>query len=182
MPPTVPSVSGRANQAPWRQPITSTELPGAPAPVRTRPLDGLLTGVAASAVAGTIWWGVAVLLAKNDQPDLWHFGSLIVGLVIGQGVLLGTRRGGLVSGLIALVLSCLTVAAAVYFIDRSITIIALSDIGRTSDISLWQGWSHLTDTYRGWWELDQNRVLEWALAPLVAVVIAGWPGRRPIFG
>jgi hypothetical protein len=177
----VPSTSGRTNQAPWRQPITSTDLPHAPAVVRTRPLDGLLTGIAASAIAGAIWWGVSVLLAKNGQPDLWHFGAPIVGLIIGQGVLLGSRRGGLVSGLLALVLGCLTVAATVYFIDRSMTIIAFEDLGRTSDISLWQGLSHVTDTYRTWWELDQNRIFEWALAPIVAVLIAGWPGRRPAF-
>jgi hypothetical protein len=79
------------------------------------------------------------------------------------------------------VLGCLTVAATVYFIDRSMTIIAFEDLGRTSDISLWQGLSHATDTYRTWWELDQNRIFEWALAPIVAVLIAGWPGRRPAF-
>ncbi len=78
------------------------------------------------------------------------------------------------SGLLALVLSAVAVVVTVYFIDRSLTIIGLTDAGRTSDIPLWQGWSEAIDVYRSWWDFDQTRVLMWLGA-------AWWrrPHRRP---
>lgn len=183
IPPTVPTTSGRASQAPWGNPATAPEAPGGPAlVVRTRPFDGILTGLAASAIAGSIWWGAAVAIASKTDFELWHLGSIIVGLIVGVGVLTGSRRGGLVSGLGALVLSAATVVVTVYFIDRSLTIIGLTDAGRTSDIPLWQGWSEAIDVYRSWWDFDQTRVLMWLGGPLVAVLIAGRPDRRPIVG
>lgn len=184
MPPSVPSASGRTSQAPWGAPTTAAPAAaGAPMAIETRFFDGVLTGVAASAIAGLVWWGLSVAIATSS-PDfaLWHLGSVLVGLIVGQGVLTGARRGGLVAGLLALVLSILTVAATVYFIDRSLTIIAFDDAGRSSDISLWQGFGALTDLYRGWWEFDPTRPAMWVLAPVIAVAIAGWPGRRPIVG
>ncbi|MGN6696267.1 MAG: hypothetical protein ACTHN0_18965 [Aquihabitans sp.] len=184
MPPAVPSTSGRTSQAPWNNPTTA-DVPaeGAPLVVATRPLDGILTGLAASALAGVLWWAGASAVAKN-QPDfgLWPLGSILVGLIVGVGVLVGSRRGGLVSGLIALVLSTATVLVTVYFIDRSITISAFAAAGRTSDIPLWQGASAFTDVYRDWWDYDRNHALMWLGAPIVAVLVAGWPGRRPVGG
>ncbi|WP_421118980.1 hypothetical protein ACE2AJ_16665 [Aquihabitans daechungensis] len=150
--------------------------------VRTRILDGIRTGIAASAIAGAIWWGAATAIASSTDFELWHLGSVLVGLIVGQGVLTGSRRGGLVSGLLALVLSILTVIVTVYFIDRSTMIIGLTDAGRTSDVPLWQGFSEAIDTYEAWWEFDPTRVLMWGLGPLIAVAIAGWPNRRPIVG
>lgn len=183
IPPTVPSATGRASQAPWGNPVTAPEAPGGTPPVvRTRPFDGLLTGIAAAAIAGGIWWAVATLLASRTDFELWHLGSVIVGVIVGQGVLTGSRRGGLVSGVLAFVLSTVAVLVAVYFIDRSQTIIALSDAGRSSDVPLWDGVRAAADVYQGWWDFDRTRVLMWLAGPIIAVLIAGWPGRRPLVG
>jgi hypothetical protein len=179
----VPSTSGRTSQAPWGAAPTAGAEAGTPLVVETRFFDGLLTGLAASAIAGLVWWGVSVAIATSSPDfELWHLGSVLVGLIVGQGVLTGARRGGVVAGLLALVLSSLTVAISVYFIDRSLVIIGLEDAGRTTDISLWQGFGALTDLYRGWWEFDPTRPAMWLLAPIIAVLIAGWPGRRPVVG
>jgi len=182
MPPSVPSTSGRTSQAPWSNPTTAAPpVDGFPVAVRTRPLDGILTGLAAATIGGVLWWAAAVAVAQS-QPDfeLWPLGSIIVGLVVGIGVLIGTRTGGLVSGLIALVLSTAAVLVAVYFIDRSLTVIAFADAGRSSDIPLWQGIGAFGDAYRAWWDFDRNKALMWLGGPIVAVLIAGWPGRRPV--
>ena len=133
MPPAVPSASGRTSQAPWSNPTTA-EAPaeGAPLVVATRPFDGILTGLAASALAGVLWWaGAAAIIEKQPDFGLWPLGSILVGLLVGVGVLVGSRRGGLVSGLIALVLSTAAALVTVYFIDRTITISAFADAGRT---------------------------------------------------
>jgi hypothetical protein len=183
MPPTVPSASARTSQAPWTKPTTAPDAPGGPPLIiKTRVLDGILTGIAASAIAGALWWAGAVALLQKSDVEQWHLGSVLVGLIVGQGVLTGSRRGGFVSGLLALVFSVATVAATVYFIDRSEMIIALNDAGRTSDVPLWQGFSSALDVYRGWWEFDQSRPAMWGLGPIIAVLIAGWPGRRPLVG
>ncbi len=150
--------------------------------VRTRVLDGILTGLAASAIAGALWWGVSYAIATNTDVDQWHLGSILVGLIVGQGVLTGSRRGGAVSGLIALVLASLTVLVTVYFIDRSQMIIGLTDAGRSSDVPLWSGFGTVIDVYRAWWEFDPSRPAMWLLGPAAAVATAGWPGRRPLVG
>jgi hypothetical protein len=177
VPPAVASSSGRSSQAPWTNPVT-TGLAGPPLVTKTRVLDGVLTGIASAGIAGFLWWAVA----SNLETEQWHFGALIVGLIVGQGVLIGSRKGGLASGLIALVLSTVAVLTAVYFIDRSLTISQLTDAGRTSDIPLWQGFSYLGDLYRDWYEFDPAKAYGWLFGPVAAVVIAGWPGRRPIVG
>ncbi|MCU1372115.1 MAG: hypothetical protein JWO77_3309 [Ilumatobacteraceae bacterium] len=181
LPPSVPSASNRASSAPWNNPTTNTDPDAVTqAVVKTRVLDGILTGIAASAIAGFAWWGATTAInGATESFELWHLGSALVGLIIGYGVLLGARRGGLVSGLLALVLTAATVLVAVYFIERSQTIISLTDAGRTSDVPLWQGISGFTDTYWSWWDFDRTRPLMWLLGPLVAVLVAGWPGRRP---
>lgn len=171
------SSSNRASQAPWGNPTTAVPGPEGPALIiKTRVLDGILTGLAAAAVAGALWWAVATA-AKVEQ---WHLGAALVGLIVGQGVLIGSRRGGIVSGLLALVLATVTVVVTVYFIDRSQMIIAFNEVGRTSDVPLWQGFTTAKEMYRGWWDYEQNSALLWLLGPILAVLIAGWPGRRPV--
>lgn len=184
MPPSVPSTSGRTSQAPWNNPTTAPDPASGPQLIiTTRVFDGLLTGTAAAAIGGALWWGASVAILKS-QPDFewWPLGSALVGLITGLGVLVGSRRGGLVSGLLALVLSSVAVLVAVYFIDRSHTILAFADAGRTSDIPLWDGFGAAKDVYTGWWDYDRKHALMWLAGPVVAVLIAGWPGRRPVGG
>lgn len=181
--PSVPAMAPRPAQAPWPGPTTATVPPsGASLVVKTRVFDGLLTGLAAATIAGVLWWAGATALAANTDVQQWHIGSILVGLLVGQGVLIGSRRGGLVSGLLALVLSAAAALVTVYFIDRSIGIIALQDAGRSSDVPLWMGWSNAKDLYQGYLDYERAKAGQWLLAPLFAVIVAGWPGRRPVIG
>jgi hypothetical protein len=79
-----------------------------------------------------------------------------------------------------LVISVIAVAVTVYFIDRSFTVNALADAGRSIDVPLWQGWTNATDVYRAWWDFDKAQVAGWLLAPVAAVAVAAWPNRQPI--
>ena len=184
VPPSVPSSSARGSQAPWSNPTTSTAPePAGSLVVKTRVLDGILTGLAAATLAGVLWWAAVWAIGSNDPTfDQWHIGSIVVGFIVGQGVLLGSRRGGLVSGLLALLFTLVAVLVAVYFIDRSLTIAIFEDRGRTSDVSLWLGFTYAEDLYRSYAEFDRSHALQWLLGPLVAVLIAGWSGRRPLAG
>ena len=183
VPPPVPAVVARPTQATWPGAATAPTAPtGASLVVKTRPFDGILTGLAAATLGGLLWWAGATLLAANTDFRQWHLGSIVVGLLVGQGVLIGSRRGGLVSGLLALVFSTVAALVAVYFIDRSIGIIALQDAGRSSDVPLWLGFSNAKDLYQGYVDYERAKAGQWLLAPFLAVVIAGWPGRRPLVG
>jgi len=141
-------------------------------------LDGILTGVASGALAGVAWWAIAAF----TEVAWWPYLSALVGLVIGLGVVVGARRGGLVAGLLAVVISVATVTVAVYFIDRSLTISAISDAGRSTDVPLWQGFTYAKDVIADWIEYERAKAAGWLLAPVVALIVAGWPDRRPIGG
>jgi hypothetical protein len=162
-------------QVPWGGGTTP-----ATAPVRTSPRigDGLLVGLAAAGIGAVAWWA----LATFGEVEQWHYLSVVVGIVVGQGVLLGARRGGPVPGLLAAVLSAAAVLVTAYFIDRSFQILDLDASGLSSDIPLWQGATAFVDVVTGWVEFDLARAGGWLLAPLAAAVIAGWPGRRPGLG
>lgn len=142
--------------------------PGAPAKAKVRVFDAILVGTATATVAGVAWWAVTTF-AELEQ---WGYLSLLVGVAIGLGVTVGARRSGIGPALIALVLASLTIPVAVYFIDRSGTISAIDDAGRTSDIPLWQGFTFAKDVLRYWIEDERQTALSWLLAPASAFLVA----------
>lgn len=144
--------------------------------VRTRVLDGLIVGTATAVLAAVAWWAIS----SRTELEWWTFGAALVGLIIGQGVLLGARKGGVAPGIIAAILGVAVVALAVYFIDRSQTIAALTDDGRSSDIPLWQGATAFWDALKGWFDYDRTKTAGFLLAPLLALVIAVRPNARPL--
>ncbi|HRW37757.1 MAG TPA: hypothetical protein P5254_08665 [Aquihabitans sp.] len=143
--------------------------------VRTRPADGLLVGLAAAGIAGVVWWAIGGVV----EFTWWHYAAALVGLIVGQGVVIGARRGGAVPAAIAGVLSIAVVVVAVYFIDRSQTISGFADQGRSSDIPLWQGAMAFWDDLHAWIDYDLAKAAGFLLAPVVAVVVAARPGASP---
>lgn len=171
--PSAPNVWGAASSG-------GRAFPGQPRPelmVKARPFDALLTGVAAATVGGAIWW-LVVALTKSEFPYL----ALLVGILAGQGVLVGARRGGLAQGVAAALFTAVALLVAQYFVQRSITIGDAADLGITTHIPLWQGFDVarqiVTDS------IKDHRVtgLFFAIAVVAAGVTAGSSSRRPAVG
>ncbi len=141
-----------------------------PLVTKTRLLEGTLVGVAMAVLAGVGWWAI-VALTKTP----FAFGALVVGIVVGQAVLIGARKGGPGPALVA-GLACLTsLAVAEYFIQRSLSIESLG-----ADLPLWQGFSTAFDVVRSSLQAEPMTGAFWAVAVLAAAVNAISPARRPI--
>lgn len=174
--PAPPQASGRSDQYGADAWVNATPgQPAPPRPVRTRPLDGILTGLAAAAVGGAIWWGVTSL-TERQIPYL----AVIVGVIVGQGVVEGTRKGGIVPGLIAGVCCLGALIVAQYFIERSLFLSAAQDRGVTVDLPLWDGFSSAKQVVQDAVEEDKLRGVFWIVAAVAAAVTAGSSGRRPV--
>jgi hypothetical protein len=143
--------------------------------IATRPLDGLLTGVAGAGLACAAWWAAATLISW----DYWGFASILVGLAIGVAVVIGARRGGVAAGAMALVIGAISVAITVYFISRSIDI---RDAATPSQVPLWTDLGGAKDLVKGAIDADTVNALGLLGAPIAAAAVAGWPGHRPLVG
>ena len=139
--------------------------------VKARPLDGVLTGIAAAAIGGAIWWGVAVATHRE-----FVYVAILVGALAGQGVLIGTRRTGPIPAAMAFVFCSLGLLVSDYFVQRSLVV---HDFPNTT-IPLWQGLSVarrvVTDDLTHHW----LTALFFALAALVATAGAAFPNRKPL--
>lgn len=152
-------------------------LPEPPPPVlvvKARPFDALLTGIAAAAIGGVAWWAV-VALTEREFPYL----ALVLGLLAGQGVLVGARKGGPLQGLLAALFCATALLVAQYFVVRSLAIHQSADRSIAASIPLWQGFDTarqvVTDSIR-------DHVLTgvfFAIAVVAAALSAGSPSRRP---
>ena len=152
----------------------STNEPGPPMYLplvtKTRLLEGILVGVAMATLAGVGWWAVTALTKTQ-----FVYGALAVGLVIGQAVLIGARKGGSGPGLVA-GLACFTsLAVAEYFIQRSLAIQSLG-----ADLPLWQGFSTAFEVVRSSLQAEPITGAFWAAAIVAAALSAGSARRRPI--
>src|SRR5262245_20847656 len=85
--------------------------------VKTRIGDAVLTGLGFAVLGGVAYWGVIAATGK----DLPYVG-LIMGILVGQGVLVGARRGGPVQAALAGVFSLLGLIVAQYFVARTLLI------------------------------------------------------------
>lgn len=176
--PPMPDAAGRSSAAAWSSPPTAmvASAPGTGLVVKMRPFDGLLVGVAAAGIGAAIWWAISTF----SDIEQWSFLAIIVGLFVGQGVLIGSRRGGVVPALMALVISSIAVVVAVYFISHSFRVQSIEDAGRTLDEPLWQGLSYAKDLVWGWVDFEPTKAAAWLLAPVVAVAMTVWPKARPL--
>lgn len=169
-PPTVPPRPAARTAPP------TTMAAGTPT-VRLRLGDGLLVGAAAAALGGLAFWAIATF----TEVEQWQYAAVVVGLLTGTGVALGARLPSLGGAVLAVLLSSIATVVAVYFISRSLTIIAAEDAGIATDIPLWSGWSDASDTIRGLVESDAAYAIGWALAPVAAALtstLLRFGGRR----
>lgn len=140
------------------------------APGPGRYLEGALIGVASATLAGVAWWGATTLSG-------WQFPyfAALLGLVVGNGVLIGTRRGGGIPALLAVPAVLVALAVSQYFIERSL---AISDLG--ADLPLWRGFafarSLVTERLQG----QPTLGLSWIMAAVVALVSTSSPKRRAV--
>jgi len=159
-------------------------VPGAPAPVpphavaasgavepgSVRVADGILVGMAAAALAGGVWWAVVALSARQ-----FPYLAVLLGLLVGQGVLIGSRRGSLALGTLAGVLTLGSLSIAQYFISRSL---AISELGL--DLPLWEGAGAAADVIRAAYQDDALTAMFVVLAAGCAAVAAGRSSARPV--
>lgn len=175
-PPPTSGGWGRTNAAPgngWGQaPATQGQLL-----VKARPADALLTGVAAAAVGGLIWWA-ATALTSRQFPYL----AVVIGLLVGQGVLVGARRGGIAQGIAAAALCLAALAVAEYFIQRSLAFQQAHEHGVSIDLPLWQGFGFARKAVVEGVKDHALTGLFWALAVVVAFASAVSNSRRPALG
>lgn len=154
--------------------VPGTPAPAAPPatadPTGPRVADGLLVGLAASAVAGGVWWAV-VALTQRQFPYL----AVLLGLLVGQGVLVGSRRGSLALGALAGVLTLVGLSVAQYFISRSL---AISELGL--DVPLWEGAGRAVDVIRATYQDDALTLVFVLLAAGCAAFAAGRTSARPV--
>jgi hypothetical protein len=165
LPPVTPGPVLTADQA---QPATMLPAP------RPRLGDAVLVGLAAAGIGGLLWWALATVTGLDAWPAL----SAILGLVVGGGVRIGARRGGGGPALLAFVLAALAVPVVVYFIDRTLLIQALDDVGALRTVPLWSGVEGFVDATAELIEAGPTRAVALAVGPVVAAVVAGF-GTRP---
>ncbi len=149
--------------------------PGTPgllllAPAPGRYLQGALVGVASATLAGVAWWGVTALTGVQFS----YFAALL-GLVVGNGVLIGTRRGGSVPALVAVVSVLTALAVSQYFIERSL---AIEDLG--ADLPLWRDLAFARTVVTERLKDQPILALSWLMAALVALVSTSSPKRRAV--
>lgn len=131
--------------------------------------DGFLIGTAACGLAGVIWWA---LCSHIGMGTAWAYSSVVVGFIVGQGVLAGTRRGGAEPAVLAAALSAATIFVTITFIDRSLAINEASSAGLFVDIPLWTGAQSFVDTLRYLTENYPGEAAGLLLGPIVALVVA----------
>ncbi len=139
--------------------------------VRTRPFDAILTGIAAAAIGGAVWWA-AVAFSHREIPYL----ALLVGILAGQGVLVGARRGGLLQGVLAAVFCLGALGVAQYFVQRSLLVDAS---GAGSSVPLWLGFDSARRVVTGSVRDHALTGVLFAVSVVAAAVSAGSASRRP---
>lgn len=166
-----PPPGGPASLPGWGPAPSAPSQPSFSTPTRriSRPLDGLLVGVAAAAIGGLLWWGAVALTERQ-----FVYGAIVVGYIVGQGVLIGSRRGGPVPAVMALTSTLVALVVAEYFIQRSL---AVSQFG--ADLELWLGWSVAVEVIETTISDDPITLLFWFLAAGVAGFVAG-TSREPL--
>ncbi|QXC63072.1 hypothetical protein KSP35_09980 [Aquihabitans sp. G128] len=137
---------------------------------RTRVPDALLLGIAAAAIAGVAWWAVVA-----TTKTTFTYGAIAVGILVGQAVLIGARKGGVVPALIAVAASLTALVVAEYFIQRTV---AINDFN--ANVPLWLGFSTAKDIVREAVEDEPLTAVFWGVAAVAAALSAGSRTRRPI--
>lgn len=167
-----PAASGGPSTLPgWGPDPSASARPTSYVSVQRSPrlLDGLLVGLAAAAVGGLLWWGAVAFTERQ-----FVYGAILVGWIVGQGVLVGSRKGGPIPALMGLASTLVALVVAEYFIQRSL---AISQFGL--DLELWLGWSTAVEMIETTISDDPITLLFWFVAAGVAGFAAG-TSRDPV--
>lgn len=138
--------------------------------VRQRIGEGLVVGVAAAALAGLGWWASVFYTER-----LFPYVAIVVGILIGQGVLIGARKGGALPAVLAGLLTLTALLAAQYFIERSL---AIANFG--ADVPLWLGFDAARQVVTDSFDADRLIGLFWLVSVVAAAISAGSSTRRPV--
>lgn len=170
LPPSAPTGAGTWGGGPGA--VAAPPVPGTFAPmiVKLRLGEALIVGIAAAALGGLAWWASVAFTERQ-----FVYAAIVVGLLVGQGVLIGARKGGVVPGIVAAALTLVALAVAEYFIQRSL---AISNFG--ADVPLWLGFSPAREIVQGSLEDDPVGGLFWLLAAGAAALGAGRAAQRPV--
>lgn len=148
---------------PTPQPLTSQLV------VADRIPEGILVGAAAATIGGVIWWAVVA----STHHEIYYL-ALLIGLLTGQGVLVGARKGGVAQAVLAGVFTLAAMAVAQYFVERSLAISAGG-----GNLPLWQGFGFARSVVSDRLHHDAIVPLLWALSVVAAAASAGGSSRRP---
>lgn len=148
--------------------------PGEPAPARPLPTlriaEGVLVGLAAAAVAGLAWWGVAALTQRQ-----FVYLAILIGFGVGRGAVVGARRGSPGLAVFAFVITLAALACAEYFIQRSLAIESLH-----AEIPLWSGFDFAKEVVKSSIKDSPLNLVFWLVAAGIAGFQAARPSARPI--
>lgn len=132
--------------------------------------EGLLVGAAAAGIAGVLWWASVAFTERQ-----FVYGAILVGIIVGQGVLIGARKGGVVPGVIAAVLTLAALVCAEYFIQRSLAISQYE-----YDLALWTDFGTAKTIVQEAVEADPLTALFWGISAFVALFSAGASNKHPL--
>ncbi len=150
-------------------PTAAASVGGTAEPSPSRVADGVLVGMAGAALAGCVWW-LVVAMTQRQFPYL----SILLGALVGQAVLVGSRKGSATLAGLAGVLTLISLSISQYFIARSL---AISELGL--DVPLWDGAGNAMDVIKSAYQGDALTAVFVVLAAGVAVFSVIRRGARP---
>jgi hypothetical protein len=125
---------------------------------------GILYGVAAAAAIGLVWY--LVVAFTNRQFVVL---ALAMGAIPGAAVAIGSKRTGVVSGVLAAVIALIGILVSYYFIDRHIIV---EGLGSGAKVPLWDSFEFARELVKAGFDADKSQYL----FTFAAIVVAGWVG------
>jgi len=156
-----------------------TPPPGPPPPLvlqsaGRRYLEGAFVGLAVAGLGMFAVWA-ALSVTGHSWPLVVDIAATVLGVLVGQAVLIGTRRGGPVPALVAALAVLVPLVIAQYFIERSSAISLYN-----ANLPLWQGFTFARKVVTDSITDHPLRGLGWAVAIVAAALCAGSTRRRAL--
>jgi len=141
-----------------------------PTQPRIRTVEGLLVGLAAAVVAGAVWWAAAAVTQRQ-----FVYLAILAGFAVGQGVLIGARRGSPVLAVYAVIVTLASLACAEYFIQRTL---AIQNAG--ADVALWQNLDFAREVVRSSVSNSPINGVFWLVSAAAAGAVTARRSARPL--
>ena len=139
-----------------------------------RYLEGAIVGLAVAGLGMFAVWAV-LSVTGHSWPLVVDVAAMVLGVLVGQAVLIGTRRGGPVPAVVAALAVIVPLVIAQYFIERSSAISLYN-----ANLPLWQGFSFARTVITESVTDHPLRGLGWAVAAVAAAICAGSSRRRAL--